>query len=166
MLKVHYLALAGCIAIAACGSDSTVVAGPTPTPTPIATIGTWRMKAFDTRLVPSTYAEFFNAPVGDRIVRYTEIRLDSAVKELRADSTYVRRYYFTELQDNVVAYRYFWGDHGKFSIDGRTPAQITLTSEYIQNLSATGRVSATGAIELSEPLWLGEEPRNTVWAKQ
>ena len=164
MHKAHYLALAGCIAIAACGSDSTLVAGPTPTP--IATIGKWRMKAFDTRLVPNTYAEFFNEPVGDRIVRYTEIRLDSAVKELRADSTYVRRYYYTELQDNVVAYRYFWGDHGKFSIDGRTPAQITLTSEYIQNLSAAGRVVADGAIELSEPLWLGEEPRNTVWAKQ
>jgi hypothetical protein len=54
----------------------------------------------------------------------------------------------------------------KFSIDGRTPARITLTSDYIQNLSATGRVAATGAIELSEPLWLGEENRNTVWEKQ
>lgn len=166
MLKVQTFALAACIALAGCGSDSTAVAGPTPTPTPIATIGKWRMKSFDTRLVPNTYAEFFNEPVGDRIVRYTEIRLDSAVKELRADSTYVRRYYYTELQDNVVAYRYFWSDHGKFAIVGPTPAQITLTSEYIQNLSATGRVSATGALELSEPLWLGEEPRNTVWAKQ
>src|SRR3954468_5154824 len=98
MLKAHFLALAGCIAIAACGGDSTAVAGPTPTPTPIATIGEGRMKSFDARPVPSTYAEYFDEPVGDRIVRYTEIRLDSAVKELRADSTYTRRYFYTEIQ--------------------------------------------------------------------
>jgi hypothetical protein len=163
MLKPSTLALAGCIVIAACGTDSTAVAGPTPTP--IATLGAWRMQSFDARPVPGTYAEFFDEPVGDRI-RYAEIRLDSAVSELRADSTYARRYYFTELQDSVVAFRYGWGDHGKFAIDGRTPARITLTSEYIQNLSATGRVAATGAIELSEPLWLGEANRSTVWTKQ
>jgi hypothetical protein len=164
MLRTHTLALAGCIAIAACGSESTAPAGPTPTP--IAIVGKWRMKSFDARSVPNTYAEFFDEPVGGRIVRYTEIRLDSAVKELRADSTYERHYYFTELQDSVVAFRYQWGDHGKFSIDRPTSAGITLTSEYIQNLSATGRVSGSGDIELSEPLWLGEEPRSTVWAKQ
>jgi hypothetical protein len=164
MLKSLTLALTCCIAIAACGTESTPVVGPTPTP--IATIGTWRMQSFDARPVPSAYAEFFDEPVDDRIVRHVEIRLDSAVNELRADSTYVRRYYFTELQDGVVAFRYGWGDHGKFSIDGRTPARITLTSEYIQNLSAAGRVAATGAIELSEPLWLGEANRNTVWTKR
>ena len=164
MLKPYSLALAGFIALAACGGDSTAVAGPTPTPT--ATIGKWRLKSFDARPVPGTYAEFFDEPVGDRIVRYTEIRMDSALNELRADSTYVRRYYFSEIQDGVLVFRHNWGDHGKFSIDGSTPAGITLTSEYIQNLSATGRVSATGAIELSEPLWLSEAPRNTVWAKQ
>jgi hypothetical protein len=170
MLKIRTFALAGCIAIAACGSESTAVVDPTPTPapapTPIATTGKWRIKSFDTRPVPNTYAEFFDQPVGDRIVRYTQIRLDSAVKELRADSTYTQHYYFTEIQDGAVVLRPNWGDHGKFSIDGSTPARITLTSEYIQNLSATGRVSATGAIELSETLWLGEEPRNTVWAKR
>ena len=163
MLKPSTFALAGCIAIAACGTQSTAV--PSPPPTPIATVGTWRMESFDGRAVPGAYAEFFDEPVGDRIVRHVEIRLDSAVNELRADSTYVRRYYFTELQDGVVAFRYGWGDHGKFSVGGRPLAQITLTSEYIQNLSASGRVSATGAIELSEPLWLGEANRNTVWAK-
>ena len=162
MLRPHTFALAGCIAIAACGSESTAPAAPTP----IAIGGKWRMQSFDARPVPGTYAEFFDEPVGDRIVRYVEIRLDSALKELRADSLYERSYYFTELQDGVAAFRYRWGDHGKFSITGLTPAEITLTSEYIQNLSATGRVSATGDIELSEPLWLGEEPRRTVWKKQ
>jgi hypothetical protein len=164
MLTRLVFTLGGCLAIAACGTDSTTVTGPTPTP--IATIGMWRMQSFDARAVPAAYAEFFDEPVGDRIVHHVEIRLDSAVKELRADSTYVRRYYFSELQDGVVAYRYQWGDHGRFSIDGATPARITLTSEYIQNLSAAGHVSAAGAIELSEPLWLGEENRNTVWTKR
>ena len=164
MLRPHTLALAACIALAGCGTDSSAVVGPSPTP--VATIGTWRMRSFDALLVPGTYAEFFNEPVGDRIVGHVEIRLDSAVNELRADSTYVRRYYFTELQDGVVAVRYGWGDHGRFSVDARTPAQITLVSEYIQNLSAEGRVTAAGALELSEPLWLGEANRGTVWTKR
>src|SRR3954451_2888290 len=168
MIKAHALVLAGCIAIAACGTDSSAVAGPIPAPipTPVVTIGKWRMQSLDARPVPGKYAEFFDEPVGDRIVRYTEIRLDSAVKELRADSTYLRRYYYSEFQDGVLAFRYSWSDHGKFSIDGATPRHITLTSEYFQNLSTTGRVSATGAIELSEQVWLGEEPRSTIWAKE
>jgi hypothetical protein len=163
MLNIRSLALAGCVALAACGADSTAV--PSPTPTPIATLGTWRLKSFDARQVPATYAEYFDQEVGDRIVRYTEFRMDSAVKEMRADSTYVRRYYHTEIQDGVVVFRYVWFDHGKFSIDRSTPARITLTSEFIQNLSTAGRVSVSGDIELSESLWLSEEPRNTVWVR-
>jgi hypothetical protein len=161
MLRPITLVLTACIAASACGTEPTGVRDPTP----IATIGSWRMQSFDARPVPGTYAEFFDEPVDGRIVHYVEIRLDSAVKQLRADSTYVRSYYFTERQDGVAAYRYLWGDHGRFSIDGRSPAQITLTSEYIQNLSASGHVSATGALELSEPLWLGEANRNTIWTK-
>jgi hypothetical protein len=160
MFNVRHLVLAILVASAGCGADSTRP----PDLAPVVT-GKWRMASFDGLTVPATYAEFLDEPVDDRIVDVV-IRLDSALKEFRADSTYVRVYYFTEIQDGEVAFRYLWGDHGRFSIAGRDPAAITLTSEYYENLGAAGQVAATGDIQLIEPLWVGEDPRSTTWVKR
>lgn len=156
------LAACALAALAACGDPGT-----SPAPVlPLDLTGNWTMKSFDTRAVPANYAEFFDELVGDHVVAHVEIRLDSAIKAMRRDRTYERRYYFTELHDGVVAFRYLWGDHGKFSVSASPTYAIQLTSEYIQNLTASGSISAAGNIELTEPIWLGEDPRHTVWIKR
>lgn len=91
-----------------------------------------------------------------------DIRLDSAKLALRDDGVYTfRQYCFTELHDAVPRFRYCWGDHGRFFL-GDPPGRISFVSEYIQNLSASGTVTSTG-LALTEPLWISEEPRATVW---
>jgi hypothetical protein len=155
LLLVHAFALVAC-------ADANAPV----TPHPPTIIGTWRMQSFDAHSLPANYAEFFDEPVDDHIVRHVEIRLDSAVKQMRADNTYERRYFFTEIHDGVVMLRYLWGDHGKFSISGTAPMAIVLTSEYIENLTTAGHVSASGQLELTEELWVGEEPRHTIWMRQ
>lgn len=128
--------------------------------------GNWRMLSFDGMTVPATYAEFFDEPVGDRIIEHVIIRLDSAVKVMRADSTYERRYSFSELHDGVLVIQYFWGDHGTFSVGVGAADAIHLVSEYIQNLDTPGTIASTGELHLSEELWIGETPRATVWRQQ
>lgn len=128
--------------------------------------GNWRMTSFDGLTVPATYAEFFDEPVGDRIVEHVIIRLDSAKKVLRTDSTYERRYFFSELHDGVLVIQYLWGDHGTFTVGGSGVSSIHLISEYIQNLDTPGTIAANGDLHLSEELWIGEAPRATVWIKR
>jgi hypothetical protein len=149
------------LVLVACGDAS----APAP-PVPPNLAGDWRMQSFDGLVLPAAYAEFFDEPLGDGIIDHVEIRLDSAVKQMQGDSIYRRRYFFSELHDGTIVFRYFWGDHGKFSLSGTPPAAITLTSEYIQNLTSAGNASANGSIQLTEELWVGEEPRHTVWIKQ
>lgn len=128
--------------------------------------GNWGMTSFDGLSVPATYAEFFDEPVGDRIVEHVIIRLDSAGKIMRADSTYERRYFFSELHDGVVVIRYLWGDHGTFTVGVGAADAIHLVSEYIQNLDTPGTIAASGELHLSEELWIGETPRATVWTQR
>ena len=128
--------------------------------------GNWRMTSFDGLAVPATYAEFFDEPVGDRIVAHVIIRLDSAVKTMRADSTYERRYLFSELHDGVIVIRYFWGDHGTFTVGAGAANAIHLVSEYIENLDTPGTIAANGDLHLSEELDIGETPRATVWTRR
>ena len=161
MPNVRRLAVVTLTVLMGCSGELT----PPVDPTPVVT-GNWRLKSFDDKQVPATYVEFFDEPVDDRIVEHVIIRLDSAKKVMRADSTYVRSYYFTEIQDGVELYKYSWGDHGRYTVARATPAAITLTSEYIENLSAAGHVSPAGDLQLSEPLWISEDPRNTVWTKR
>jgi hypothetical protein len=128
--------------------------------------GNWRMTSFDGLAVPATYAEFFDEPVGDRIVEHVIIRLDSASKIMRADSTYERRYFFSELHDGVIVIRYLWGDHGTFTVGVGAADAIHLVSEYIENLDTPGTIAANGELHLSEELWVGETPRATIWTRR
>lgn len=126
----------------------------------------WRMESFDGLTVPATYALFFDEPVGGGIVGRVEIRLDSATKVMTEAATYQRRYCFTELHDNVVMYRYCWGDHGTFTLGNALPVSLRLTSEYIQNLFTPGQVMGDGRLTLSEELWIGETRRTTIWTRR
>jgi predicted aspartyl protease len=63
------------------------------------------MESFDGHALPAAYLILYDQWVGDKFVARVEIRLDSAVKTMATDATYQRRYYFTELHDNVVAVR-------------------------------------------------------------
>ena len=146
------------VAVAAAGAEGTAPARGLE--------GNWRMLSFDGMTVPATYAEFFDEPVGDRIVEHVVIRLDSATKIMRTDSTYERRYYFSELHDGIRVIQYFWGDHGTFTVGVGADDAIHLVSEYIQNLDTPGTIAATGELNLSEELWIGETPRATVWRQQ
>ncbi len=126
--------------------------------------GRWRLRSFEDRLLPAAYAEFFDEPVGDRIVRHVEIRLDSAILDIEPDGEYARRHIFTEWHDGVVAFRYLWGDHGQLALGGVTArGAVSLESDYIQNLRAEGTVHADRTIRLREPLWVGEALQRTVW---
>src|SRR5688500_5807330 len=126
----------------------------------------WRMESFDGQAVPAAYAIFHDVPVGDRVVARVEIRLDSATKAMTSTATYERRYWFTELHDNVVAFKYMWGDHGRFVLGGTIPVPLTLTSEYIQNLMTPGSVRSDGRLALNEELWIGETRRATLWVRR
>jgi len=126
----------------------------------------WRMESFDGQALPAAYAIFHDVPVGDRIVARVEIRLDSATKAMTSTATYERRYWFTELHDNVVAFKYMWGDHGRFVLGGTIPVPLTLTSEYIQNLMTPGSVRSDGRLALNEELWIGEARRATLWVRR
>jgi hypothetical protein len=125
----------------------------------------WRMKSFDGLALPAVYATFFDEPVDDRIIGKVEIRLDSATKVMSGDGKYQRRYYFTELHDGAVALKYFWGDHGQFTLGQGVPVPLTLTSDYIQYLVTPGNVAIDGRLEFTESLWIGETPRATVWTR-
>jgi hypothetical protein len=127
--------------------------------------GSWRMASFDGLTVPATYVEFFDVPIGDHIVDHVIIRLDSAKKEMTADSTYERRYFFSELHDGLVILRYSWGDHGTFTVGGSSANAILLVSEFIQNLETAGIITASGELHLNEELDIGEAPRATVWVQ-
>lgn len=125
--------------------------------------GAWRMQSFDGKTVPATYAFFPDEPVEGDIVD-VNIRLDSAKMTLRNDGIYpFRQYCFTELHDDVPRYKYCWGDHGRFFL-GNPAGRIALVSEYIQNLSASGNVTKDG-LGLTEPLWISEAPRSTLWSR-
>ena len=126
----------------------------------------WRMESFDGHALPAAYAVFYDVPVGDRIIAKVEIRLDSATKAMTGTATYERRYWFTELHDNAVAFRYMWGDHGRFVLGGNLPVPLTLTSEYIQNLTTPGTVRSDGRLALNEELWIGETRRVTLWVRR
>ena len=129
--------------------------------------GWWRLVSFDGQTLPAAYAVFLDEPVGDRIIGRVEIRLDSAVKIMRADGLYQRQYCFTELHDDVTVLRYCWGDHGRFTVSVvERRSRLTLVSEYIQNLDADGEARADGTLSLTEPLWVGESPRQTVWSRR
>lgn len=131
--------------------------------TPAHLAASWRMQSFDGIALPGTYAFFPDEPV-DGTVKDVEIRLDSAKMQMRDDGVYpFRQYCFTELHDEVPRFRYCWGDHGRFSL--AEPGRVSLVSEYIQNLSAAGTVTASGGLALTEPLWVGESPRATVWRR-
>jgi len=126
--------------------------------------GRWRLRSFADRVVPATYAEFFDEPVGDRIVGHVVIRLDSAILDIEPDGEYARRYVFSEFHDGVLAFRYLWGDFGQLSLgDLLARGRVTLVSDYIQHLFADGAVHADRTIRLREPLWVGEEVQRTVW---
>lgn len=125
----------------------------------------WRMESFDGKTLPAAYALFYDEPVGDRIIGVVEIRLDSARKLMAADRTYQRGYCFTELHDDVPMFRYCWGDHGLFTLGADVPVSLTLTSEYIQNLTTPGHVTTDGRLALNEELWIGEARHATIWAR-
>lgn len=126
----------------------------------------WSMESFDGHALPAAYAIFYDEPVGDRIIAKVEIRLDSATKAMTGTATYERRYWFTELHDDVPAYTYMWGDHGRFVLGGNVPVPLTLTSEYIENLMTPGSVRSDGRLALSEELWIGEARRATLWVRR
>lgn len=126
----------------------------------------WRMESFDGHALPAAYAIFYDEPVGGRIIAKVEIRLDSATKAMTGTATYERRYWFTELHDDVPAWRYMWGDHGRFVLGGNVPVPLTLTSEYIENLVTGGTVRSDGRLALDEELWIGEARRATLWARR
>lgn len=126
----------------------------------------WRMESFDGHALPAPYAIFYDEPVGDRIIAKVEIRLDSATKAMTSTATYERRYWFTELHNDVPALKYMWGDHGRFVLGGNVPVPLTLTSEYIENLMTPGSVRSDGRLALSEELWIGETRRATLWARR
>ncbi len=126
----------------------------------------WRMESFDGHALPAAYAIFHDVPVGDRIIGKVEIRLDSATKAMTGTATYERRYWFTELHDNVVAFKYMWGDHGRFVLGGTVPVPLTLTSEYIENLMTPGSVRGDGRLALNEELWIGETRHATLWVRR
>lgn len=131
---------------------------------PVELVGRWRMRSFEGKTLPAAYAEFHDEPVGDRIVRLVEIRLDSAIMDIEPDGEYARRYLFTEWHDGVMAFRYLWGDHGQMTLGGaEARGQVALVSDYIQHLRADGAVHADRTIRLIEPLWIGEEAQRTVW---
>lgn len=125
--------------------------------------GTWRLHSFDGKAVPATYAFYPDEPTDIGVVD-VEIRLDSAKMLLRSDGVYPSRLYcFTEVQAGIERFRYCWGDHGGFAVP--QPGAVSLWSEYIQNLSASGTVTSAGALRLSEPLWVGEAARSTEWRR-
>jgi hypothetical protein len=126
----------------------------------------WRMESFDGHVLPAAYALFYDEPVGDRIIAKVEIRLDSATKTMGGTGLYERRYYFTELHDEVEVLKFLWGDHGRFTLGTTMPVPLTLTSEYIQNLFTPGHVTSNGRLALNEELWVGEARRATVWVKR
>ncbi len=126
----------------------------------------WRMESFDGHALPAAYAIFYDQPVGDRIIAKVEIRLDSATKAMTSTATYQRRYWFTELHDDVPALKYMWGDHGRFVLGGNVPVPLTLTSEYIENLFTPGSVRTDGRLALNEELWIGEGRRATLWVRR
>jgi hypothetical protein len=125
----------------------------------------WRMQSFDGLVLPAAYATFYNEPVGDRIIGVVEIRIDSATKVMSSEGKYQRRYYFSEVHDGEVVLKYFWGDHGQFVLGQGVPVPLTLTSEYIQNLTTPGHVAIDGRLTLSESLWISETPRATIWTR-
>jgi hypothetical protein len=125
----------------------------------------WRMQSFDGHAIPAVYGTFYDEPVGDHIVAKVEIVLDSATKTMWSNRTYQRRYFFTELHDGVVMVKYSWGDHGQFALGQGSPVPLTLTSDYIQHLMTSGTVAADGRLELTESLWIGETPRQTIWSR-
>jgi hypothetical protein len=108
----------------------------------------------------------FNEPVGDHIVARLEIRLDSAKKVMANDAKYQRQYCFSELHDDVLMFRYCWGDHGTFALGSNVPVPLTLTSEYIENLVTVGTVRVDGRLALTEELSLDDPPRATVWTRR
>jgi hypothetical protein len=126
----------------------------------------WRMDSFSGKTVPAAYRLYFDEPVGDEIIAKVEIRLDSAHKIMTGAGTYQRQYCFTELHDDVAAYKYCWGDHGKFALSAQLPVSLTLTSEYIQNLFSAGIVAQDGRLTLNESLWVQEELHATVWVRR
>lgn len=130
----------------------------------LALAGSWQMRSFDGLTLPVAYSSFRDKPIGARILGLSEIPLDSAVMELTDDDRHVRRYYFSELHDGLLAYRYLWGDHGRMTLGGiLARGAVSLVSEYIQNLYAQGTVYADRTLRLLEPLWIGEAFRHTTW---
>lgn len=128
-------------------------------------VGWWRMQSFDGKTVPATYWSEDDAPI-DTLGNVADvvIRLDSARMEMRADGTYpYRQYCFSELHDGVLQFRYCWGDFGRFTLP--QPGALSLVSEYIQNLTASGSVTVGGDLALLEPLVTQEPPRATVWRR-
>ncbi len=124
--------------------------------------GSWRMQSFDDKTLPATYWSEEDSPLPDGTLVDVEIRLDSAKMTMRSDGVYpFRQYCFSELHDTVVRLRYCWGDHGGFVLT--SPGILSLWSEYIQNLAASGTVTNTGALALTEPLWISEPRRATIW---
>ena len=158
---------------AACGDATTSPApsDPVPVPTPPSTgllAGDWRLAAVDGRPAPTVVRVFLDEPVGDQVIARVEIRLDSAKATLDVDGRYQRRYYFTELHDGVARMRYGWGDHGRaqFVQDPGAARALKLTSEYIQNLEASGALADDGSLRLREPLFIQEAPESTTWVRR
>lgn len=127
----------------------------------------WKMDSFNAKQVPAAYRLLFDEPLDDgRIIAKVEIRLDSATKTMTGNATYQRRYCFTELHDDVVMYKYCWGDHGTFTLGDDVPVPLVLTSEFYQNLFTAGAVGTDGLLRLNEALWLQEELNATVWSRR
>jgi hypothetical protein len=126
----------------------------------------WKMDSFGDKQLPAAYRLFFDEPVDDRIIAKVEIRLDSATKTMTSNARYQRRYWFTELHDDVPMFRYGWGDHGQFTLGDDVPVPLVLTSEFIQNLVTAGAVGPDGRLKLNEALWLQEELYATVWSRR
>lgn len=129
-------------------------------------VAAWRMESFDGHTVPAVYAVFYDDTIGDRIIAKVEIVLDSATKVMTTAARYERRYWFSELHDGVLAFRYMWGDRGSFALGGTVPVPLTLTSEYIENLMTPGSVRTDGRLALNEELWIGETRRATLWVRR
>jgi hypothetical protein len=147
---------------AACGDTAAPITPGEPTAVDLA--GRWRMQSFAGKAVPGTYRFFPDEPT-DQGPRDVTIRLDSAKMTLTAGGRYLaRQYCFSELHDTVVRFRYCWGDHGTFTL-AFPPGTITLTSEFIENLSAAGTVTSTTTLSLTEELWTQEEKLPTVWVR-
>jgi hypothetical protein len=128
--------------------------------------GWWRMQSFDGKTLPASYWYEADSPIDDDgNTADVDIRLDSARLQMGTDGRYpFRQYCFTELHDAVARFQYCWGDHGVFSVP--QPGVLSMWSEYIENLSAAGSVTTSGQLSLTEPLWLSETPRATIWARQ